>query len=164
MNSYQRLFGSGPRGVFYSVVVFLITVTLKDSAGLPPIINSELLRYIIFGGCTLVTILVVIWSLHSLPVEDRGEELITSGAFRYFRHPLYAAFVIFFDFGFAVLLNNWIFIVWAILMIPVWQLTVRYEEKLMLEKFGHAYADYCDQTWRFFPKIQNLFTTGDNNG
>ncbi len=157
MNVYQRLFGSGPRGVFYSVVMFAIAVTIKETAGLPVISNNELFRYIIFGACTAVTIIIVIWSLHSLPVKDRGRKLITSGAFRYFRHPLYAAFVSFFDFGFAVLLNNWIYIMWAILMIPIWQLNLRYEEKLMLDNFGEAYSDYCNETWRFFPKIHNLF-------
>jgi len=153
MNSYERLFGAGPRGVFYGVVLLMAAATLEESTGLPGITNNAMLRHIFFGLCTAATVLVVLWSLYSLPVGDRGKELITGGAFRYFRHPLYAAFLLFFNSGLAVLMNNWIYILWALLLIPVWQWNVRAEEKLMLDKFGDAYIAYCARTRRFFPRL-----------
>jgi len=153
MNRYERLFGSGPRGVFYGLILFLVAFALKGPAGLPDITDNDLSRYIIFGLCTVATLVIISWSLYSLPPGERGKNLVIHGAFRYFRHPLYAAFVSFFNFGFAVLLNNWIYIIWALLMVPVWQLNVRSEERLMLEKFGNSYSEYCAKTWRFFPKL-----------
>ena len=37
-------------------------------------------------------------------VRDRGVRLVTTGAYRYFRHPVYATLLACFDFGLAILL------------------------------------------------------------
>jgi protein-S-isoprenylcysteine O-methyltransferase Ste14 len=153
MNIYNRLFGSGPKGTFYGTMLFILAFTLNETFGLPTIINNEILKYSIFILCTLLTLFIVMWSLYSLPPGERGKKLLTTGAFKYFRHPLYAAFVSVFNFGFAVIMNNWIYFIWALIVIPVWQLSVRSEEKLMLREFGDTYTRYCARTWRFFPKF-----------
>lgn len=153
MNRYDRLFGSGPRGALVSISLFVPIYLGEDVIALPEITGNEIFRYVSFVLFALVSLFIIVWSLKSLPPKERGKKLVTTGAFRYFRHPLYAAFVSFFDFGFAIFMNNWIYILWALLMIPIWHLNIRREEELMKKEFGREYIDYCARTGRFFVKI-----------
>ena len=82
-----------------------------------------------FGLLALATLFLLAWSVRSLPPADRGQRLVVEEAFRYFRHPLYAAFLTFFNFGLAVLLNSWLYVVWAVVLHPLWHLNVRGEER-----------------------------------
>ena len=152
MKSYDRLFGSGPLGLVLSVVLFVIAVLLKDKISLPNIFSNSLVIYTIFVLNTFLCLTLAFWGFKSLSPVDRGKKLCTSGAFKYFRHPLYASFLSFFDFGFAVLLNNYIYVIWALLMLPMWHWIIAKEEKLMLQEFQGDYKAYCARTGRFFPK------------
>lgn len=153
MNRYDRLFGSGPRGALIGTVLFIPVFYGEEFVGLPEITGNDTFRYVAFALLTLVSLFIIIWSLKSLPLKERGKKLVTTRAFKYFRHPLYAAFVSFFNFGFAIFMNNWIYMLWALLMIPVWHLNISREEELMKKEFGQEYVDYCSRTGRFFVKI-----------
>ena len=100
-----------------------------------------------------MSLALIIWSVKSLPAAERGNKLCTTGAFKYVRHPLYAAFLSIFDFGLAIYLNSYIFILWAILLHPIWHYIVRYEERLMIDIFKEEYVDYQKKTGQFFPKL-----------
>ncbi|KAB2841763.1 MAG: hypothetical protein F9K45_07605 [Melioribacteraceae bacterium] len=117
------------------------------------ITENDFFRSIIFYVLSAVTLVIIIWSVKSLPPTDRGNKLITNGVFKYFRHPLYGAFLSFFDFGLAVFLNNWIYIIWAILQHPLWHWNIKGEEKLMKDAFPGEYEKYCEKTGRFFLKF-----------
>jgi protein-S-isoprenylcysteine O-methyltransferase Ste14 len=65
---------------------------------------------------------------------------------------LYAAFLTFFNFGLAVLLNSWLYVAWALVLHPLWHLNIRGEEALMKEQFPSAYDDYRVRTGRFVPR------------
>jgi len=151
MNKYQKIFGAGPRGLFISLFLFLLAVWKNDDIGLPSIIDNYFIRLAILILSIVITNIIVIWSLKSLPPKFRGEYLVTTGAFAYFRHPLYGAFLSFFNFGLAIYLNNYIFIIWAVLLFPIWHWNIRYEENLMIEKFGDEYVNYSKRVSRFFP-------------
>ena len=153
MNTYQRIFGTGPRGFAVSLVLLLITIWLESILKLPEIFDSRLPGIIIFSVSILITALMVIWSVKSLPPASRGNQLVTTGSFKYFRHPLYAAFLISFNFGLAALLNNWIYIAWALIQHPVWHFNIKGEERLMLNAFPHEYETYSRKTGRFFPRL-----------
>ncbi len=154
MNTYQQFFGSGPRGMVISLALLALAWQLEPLVELPDITSSRTARWIVFAATSLGSILVLWWSIKSLPPAKRGTELITSGAYRYVRHPIYAAFLNCFNFGLAVLLNNWIYIIWAIMLHVVWHWNVRSEELLMLKEFPEEYHAYCQVTGRFFPKRQ----------
>ncbi|NQY75428.1 MAG: isoprenylcysteine carboxylmethyltransferase family protein [Candidatus Margulisbacteria bacterium] len=153
MNTYERIFGSGPRGALIGTILFVIIFLLEDIVKLPKIVDNSIVRFTVFFIFSFVGIIILCWSLKSLPVNQRGKSLITTGAYHYFRHPLYAAFSTFINIGVSFLLNNWIYIVWTVTLFPVWALNVKQEEALMRDQFGNEYEDYCKQTWRFFPKI-----------
>jgi len=151
MNKYQKIFGAGPRGLLISLALFFICLWKKDFFALPSIIDNYQIRLAILIISIVLTNIVVFWSLKSLPPKFRGEHLVTTGAYAYFRHPLYGAFLSFFNFGLAIYMNNFIFIIWAVLLFPLWHWNVLYEENLMIEKFGDEYLEYSKKVSRFFP-------------
>jgi len=80
-------------------------------------------------------------------------EPITRGAYRYSRHPLYAAlFLIYFSVSIAS--ASWIFllvtIIWAFLL----SISAKDEERYCLERYGLAYREYMNRTprWIGIPK------------
>lgn len=154
MNTYNRLFGSGPVGLAISIALLFPARYLKTTINIPDIFTGQiLLRWIIFIVLSVVTIIIFVASNNALGIKTRGKTLITTGIFKYFRHPLYAAFLTFFDFGLAILLNNWVLIAWALILHPIWHLVVSGEERMMKEIFPGEYEAYCRRTGRFFPRI-----------
>ena len=154
MNNFNRIFGSGPIGLIISLILFFLAVYLKNLLNIPEIFNNyNILRLSIFIFFTITSIIIIVWSLVSLNPKVRGRTLITTGALKYFRHPLYAAFLTFFNFGLAVLLNNWIFIIWAFMLHPIWHLLIIKEENDLKKIFPEKYEKYCKNTGRFFPRF-----------
>ncbi|BBM87071.1 methyltransferase family protein [Candidatus Uabimicrobium amorphum] len=153
MKTYDRIFGAGPRGFFISLVALAVAWKLEPLVSLPIVCSDVLIRWSMFFIALIATLLLVIWSFWSLPPATRGKELVTTGAFRYFRHPLYAAFLLFFNFGLAILLNNWIYIFWAVALHGIWHLNIIKEEKLMKQEFPKEYTEYCTKTGRFVPRL-----------
>jgi len=156
---FSKIFGSGPAGLLISLILFFIANWLNKQINLPPLSSNQFLLNSIFFISILMTLVMIVWSIKSLPSANRGNKLCITGAFRYIRHPLYAAFLSIFDFGLAIYLNSYIFILWAVLLHPIWHYTVRYEERLMVDVFGEAYLEYQKKTGRFFPKLMLLKNT-----
>jgi protein-S-isoprenylcysteine O-methyltransferase Ste14 len=155
MKEFDRIFGSGPLGLILSVGLFFIARFLAKYMDIPQIFkDASYMPIYLFAGLTLITILLIVWSIRSLKPQDRGKALITTGMFKYFRHPLYAAFLSVFIFGLAFLMNNWIFIFWAVILHPLWHLLVMREEKMLKNIFPNDYDEYCKKTGRFVPKLK----------
>ena len=152
MNSYRRIFGSGPKCVLITTVLFILAYYLKDAVSLLRLFSNDAIRFSVFGVFSLAGIVLVAWSLYSLPPKERGKRLVINGAFKYFRHPLYAAFLLCFSLGLSFLLNCWIYMAWSLVLFPIWSIIVRSEEQFMKNVFGKKYEDYCEKTGRFFPK------------
>jgi len=149
----SKIFGSGPAGLLISLVLFFIANWLNKRINPPPLSNNQFILNAIFFISILMMLVVIVWSVKSLPVADRGGKLCTTGVFKYVRHPLYAAFLSIFNFGLAAYLNSYIFILWAVLLHPICHYVVKHEERLMIDVFGDAYLEYQKKTGRFFPKI-----------
>jgi protein-S-isoprenylcysteine O-methyltransferase Ste14 len=87
--------------------------------------------------------------------RDRMEEtttLITTGLFKYIRHPLYLSLILG---GFGILAKDYGYIQWilTILNFTALIITARVEEKEMKIKFGHEYSEYINKTKMFIPYI-----------
>jgi protein-S-isoprenylcysteine O-methyltransferase Ste14 len=84
-------------------------------------------------------------------IEDTTT-LITTGAYRYIRHPLYTSLLLF---GLGVFLKDPSLPGAGLLGTNILGvvLTSRIEEKYNMERFGEVYQDYTDKTYRFIPYI-----------
>lgn len=81
-----------------------------------------------------------------------GHQLITSGPYRWIRHPLYTFGALFF-LALSVLTTLW----WPVLfLLPglaalIWR--ARFEEANLIARFGDEYCAYMQRTGRFLPKL-----------
>lgn len=82
----------------------------------------------------------------------RAEGLVTTGIYRFIRHPQYTG-IFLFTFGWILHWPSVITLVlWPILVAAYVWLSHR-EEKFITEEFGDAYRQYARKTPRFFPRI-----------
>ena len=78
--------------------------------------------------------------------------LITSGPYRWVRHPMYVALIAFFIAS-SLISANWLFILLATVAISGLYIRIGKEEKMMIEEFGDKYSDYMKRTGRLLPHL-----------
>ena len=79
-------------------------------------------------------------------------QFATHGAYRVVRHPLYASYLLM-ALGLVFLLANGLFLGCFIGLLFYYYIA-KYEEEILLERFGPRYAEYVRQVGMFFPKIR----------
>jgi len=80
-----------------------------------------------------------------------NHRLITTGPYRYVRHPSYLGFFFMFI-GLPLLLSNPFSLI-PLIAIPGYYRATVHEERLLIERFGNEYLGYQKRTGRFFPKL-----------
>jgi protein-S-isoprenylcysteine O-methyltransferase Ste14 len=86
-------------------------------------------------------------------VTRREHTLVTSGPYRYVRHPLYTAGMLSFT-GIFLLSANVLILVGLGLTLPFLALRTPYEEARLIERFGDQYRDYMQRTGRYLPRLK----------
>jgi protein-S-isoprenylcysteine O-methyltransferase Ste14 len=82
----------------------------------------------------------------SFSVTPQAKELVTGGLYSRIRNPIYV-FVDVMIFGSILALHlYWLFAIYPLLVV-MHVFRARREGKVLQEKFGQAYLDYCNQTW-----------------
>jgi len=82
-----------------------------------------------------------------------NHELITNGVYKYLRHPMYTAHLVW-AIAQIMILHNWIAgYSFLIVQIPFYWFRIRNEEKMMIEQFGTAYTSYMEKTDRLIPGL-----------
>jgi protein-S-isoprenylcysteine O-methyltransferase Ste14 len=112
------------------------------------------------GTAVFAGAIVLLWRSHadlgrnwSATLQIKSEhELVTHGVYRYVRHPMYAAHLLW-AVAQGLLLENWL-AGWAFLVtfLPFCLLRVPQEEEMMLEQFGDQYRAYMARTGRLIPR------------
>lgn len=88
----------------------------------------------------------------SIGVElKKSHRLVTSGPYRYLRHPLYTALFLGY-LGTLFALQSWMLAAWFPVFVASYVLFASDEENVMERGFGEAYRVYCRQTGRFLPR------------
>jgi protein-S-isoprenylcysteine O-methyltransferase Ste14 len=102
---------------------------------------------------------LLVWTLRSLGtnltdtvVTRRAHTLVTTGPYRWIRHPFYVAAAL------ALLANslaaaNWFIFLTGGVAVVLMIVRTRIEEQKLLERFGAPYQAYRDRTGRFLPRI-----------
>jgi protein-S-isoprenylcysteine O-methyltransferase Ste14 len=110
-------------------------------------------------GIGIVCIGLVYWLFTSIgsgitPTSATRKEhkLVTSGAYRWVRHPLYTvASSMFISFG--MMADNWFIAALGVLAFIGMAIRTPKEEANLVAKFGDEYLEYMKRTGRFLPKL-----------
>jgi protein-S-isoprenylcysteine O-methyltransferase Ste14 len=91
------------------------------------------------------------WS--DTPRMMKEQTLITSGPYRFVRHPIYTAFVLILGSTFLISANWFIGFAWLGMTVLEVASRIGFEESLMLEYFGDQYREYMKKTGRLLPRL-----------
>ena len=107
----------------------------------------------------MLCVILIYWLFSSIgtgitpTVATRKEhKLVTSGPYRWVRHPLYSVGTLFF-LAFAIMADNWFIAFLAVIAFVLLAVRTPSEEAHLIKKFGNEYRDYMKHTGRFFPKV-----------
>lgn len=149
----QKIFGSGPlciiAGLLFTSTMYHLGILLH----IPQIQITQTTKIILFTTFMSLTLITVVWGFISLPVNKRGEELTTTGIFKYIKHPIYAGFIDFFIIGIGIYLQSWLLTLSFIPLLYICAKIVKKEETYLTKTFGKKYEAYNKKTARFIPKI-----------
>lgn len=82
----------------------------------------------------------------SFSVTPQAKELVTNGLYSRIRNPIYV-FVDVMIFGSILALHLYVLFAIYPLLVAMHVFRARREGKILREKFGQTYLDYCSQTW-----------------
>jgi protein-S-isoprenylcysteine O-methyltransferase Ste14 len=152
------LIGEHPKGDLGQLIFLAVFLLIW-------IIDSFFLRYSIFIAelmpfyLRIILLLIVLIPSGYLAVvsheiifgEKRKKPLvIKNGVFRFVRHPLYLAALLFYlcllVYSFSIIAA-----VFWIIIIAFYNYIAKYEEKMLLEKFGKEYQEYMNEVPRWVP-------------
>tara|TARA_R110002096_G_scaffold100188_1_gene222067 strand:+ start:1806 stop:2303 length:498 start_codon:yes stop_codon:yes gene_type:complete len=150
---YDRIFGSGPAIAAASGICLLIGWAIARATPAAGWANSPDVRFAVLGAGSLLALVVIAWSVHTLRPERRGTELVVGGPFRFVRHPLYAACLSLFGPSLVIALAHPAYAGALVLIHLLANRLVRREEAMMAAIFPQAYLAYCAHTGRFWPRI-----------
>ncbi len=112
-----------------------------------------------FGAILFVLAIWLLWRSHvdlgrnwtpTLGIRD-DHQLVTDGVFKYVRHPMYAAHILW-AIATALMLHNWIAgYSLLVVFVPQYLSRVNAEEQMMLEHFGEQCESYIQRTGRIIP-------------
>jgi protein-S-isoprenylcysteine O-methyltransferase Ste14 len=119
-------------------------------------ILAQTLGAVLIGLCLYLSWLVFKENSFAAPVvklqKERGHKVVTSGPYRYVRHPMYTGVILFF-LGVPLLLGSW----WGLCVSPCLILLLAFRavmEERMLKAELDGYADYAARVpYRFVPLL-----------
>ncbi len=129
--------------------------------------NSFSINQLISWGFLIISIILLVMSLSTLnragkPDQNRDDDtllglekttkLVTSGIYRYIRHPMYSS-LLFLGFGIFFKAPALRGLVLLILVIIFLVLTANAEETEDIQYFGDTYRDYMKSTRKFIPYL-----------
>jgi protein-S-isoprenylcysteine O-methyltransferase Ste14 len=85
-------------------------------------------------------------------VTRANHTLVTSGPYRWIRHPLYVM-GLFAYLGFALLSENWFIALMSVVVFVILAMRTSKEETRLIQTFGDAYREYMQRTGKFLPKL-----------
>ncbi len=143
-------------GLFASTVVWVISPQSLEWASIPLAPAVRWIGAVSGAACSLL----MFWTLRSLGknltdtvVTRTTATLITTGPYRWVRHPFYVTAALLMT-SVTILAAN--FLIGSISFFVLLMLAIRTpkEEQKLIEAFGQSYCDYMKTTGRFFPRLR----------
>jgi protein-S-isoprenylcysteine O-methyltransferase Ste14 len=150
----RKIFGVGPVGAALSLLLLAVALLVDHRLGSPPILPCR--SFLTGLGVLLVLAGLGLHfrSMHALSSWWAEDRLCTRGPFRWFRHPMYAAWITFVSLGVALCLDSWVALLWVVALHAMWRGLVTHEEKMMARHFPDEYPPYAARTGRFIPRLR----------
>lgn len=154
-NAMMVLIGLGGLALWLSPLAYLLNPRWMDwsKIGLP-----EWARWLGVGTGVLC-VLGIYWLFSSLgsgitptSATRREHRLVTTGIYRYIRHPLYTfGSALFVSFG--LMADNWFIALLGILAFMLMAARTSKEEANLIAQFGDEYRTYMKRTGKFLPNL-----------
>jgi protein-S-isoprenylcysteine O-methyltransferase Ste14 len=144
MPNEMTKWGVGPKFFIYSVPYgfFIIAVTVYFH----PLFQINFVPYRILASLGAIMILLgipfYIVSLVSVIRAFKAGHLVTDGVYGMCRHPVYAAWVVFFVPAIVLLINTWIGFSVPVAMYFLLRVLVKEEDQYLEKTFGQEYLAY----------------------
>ena len=110
-------------------------------------------------GLALIAGLLLVWMFRTLGrnltdtvVTRKQHTLVTTGPYRWVRHPFYSSAALVIS-GNSLATANWFFFVAGCLMFLLLVIRTRKEEQNLIARFGDDYRKYMERTGRFLPRL-----------
>jgi protein-S-isoprenylcysteine O-methyltransferase Ste14 len=141
---------------FIATLIYTIQPTWLSWASLPLLLWLRWLGV----GVALTGFGLLQWAQNTLgknwsdtPRMMKEQSLITSGPYRFIRHPIYTAFLFILGSTFFISANWLIGFTWLGMTALEVASRISFEESLMLEYFGDPYREYMQRTGKLLPKF-----------
>ncbi len=143
----------GPKFAALSIIYGLAAIII--SRYLDPLFQIGIVPYwiLLILGIFLILIGVpfLIIAMSTVVRAYHADKLVTDGIYKFCRHPLYAAWVVFIVPGIVLPVNSWIGLTTPIFMYFILRILVREEEAYMESVFGLEYLEYKKNVPCIFP-------------
>lgn len=153
MTDKMTLRGVGPKFAALSIIYGLAAIII--SRYLDPLFQIGIVPYwiLLILGIFLILIGVpfLIIAMSTVVRAYHADKLVTDGIYKFCRHPLYAAWVVFIVPGIVLPVNSWIGLTTPIFMYFILRILVREEEAYMESVFGLEYLEYKKNVPCIFP-------------
>lgn len=140
--------------LYLPLYVFLPRQMVWSTLPLP-----ALLRWLAFAVAALLVPPFVHWAQSSLSrnvtttvITKEHHQLVMEGPYRYLRHPLYTAGLIYF-LAMSLATGSWFLLLSILIVGAVLLMRTPQEEAELIERFGDQYRQYMKRTGRFFPRF-----------
>jgi protein-S-isoprenylcysteine O-methyltransferase Ste14 len=144
-------------GLFFFGMVLLIIIYPPAMAWAAISLPLEL-RWL-GAALTILAVPMFYWLFHSLglnisPIAGTRAQatLVTSGPYRWIRHPLYTFGTMLF-LGLGLVAASWPLLMFAPVFFILLALRTPSEEAALIERFGDDYRNYMKRTGRYFPRL-----------
>jgi protein-S-isoprenylcysteine O-methyltransferase Ste14 len=141
---------------FAATIIYIINPNWLDFA------NFSLPNWLRWAGLGIATLgfSLLQWAQITLanswsdtPRMMKEQALVTSGPYKFIRHPIYTAFILILGSPLLISANWLIGLCWLGMTALEVASRVNFEETLMIEFFGSQYREYMKKTGRLLPKI-----------
>ena len=117
---------------------------------------------IVVAALLLAASLCLVKAGHAVLDKDQiSGGVMSTGAFRLVRHPLYLGSILFY-LCLTVLTDSLAALAMLVVIFMFYDYIARYEERLLVERFGDDYRRYRQKTGKWIPRLKSLRSSSEN--
>ncbi len=153
-NKKMTRWGVGPQfaliSCIYVIIIFILNYVWFSNLLIPISPNLSLIF-----GIILIVLGLPVFLIPAFTIDKyfKDGKLVTKGIYRYFRHPIYASWIIFFVPGIILIKGSLLGLTIPFFMYFIFKILIKNEEDYLERKFGEKYLQYKKRVGTIFPKL-----------